>query len=149
MKHKECFFINLIFIIFRFSTFGINVSRDFKINSLNNISELFHYSLYSWSEFSKFKTNNPPSLAYAVSITFKNRIYVHGGKYQNEISDHVYMFDIETRNWSQLQTYGESPGKRYGHSGAIFGNFLFIFGGHDGQLPLNTAYKLNLRSVSF
>jgi hypothetical protein len=42
----------------------------------------------------------------------------------------LYMFDLDGKKWTILQTTGDNPGALHGHGLAAVGKRLFLFGGY-------------------
>ena len=58
----------------------------------------------------------------------------------------TWMFDVTTRNWTELQCTGYIPSPREGHASALVDDVMYVFGGRgvDGaDLSDLTAFKLS------
>ena len=62
----------------------------------------------------------------------------------------IRALDLDSMRWSLLETTGEAPVSRGGHSTTMIGNRIYIFGGEDGaRRPLNDLHMLNLESLTW
>ncbi|EEF49864.1 acyl-CoA-binding domain-containing protein 4 [Ricinus communis] len=62
----------------------------------------------------------------------------------------VKVFDLQTRTWSTLKTYGKPPVSRGGQSVTLVGTSLVIFGGQDAKRSLlNDLHILDLESMTW
>ena len=61
------------------------------------------------------------------------------GRFLNDVLE----FDSAAEEWYILNTSGESPDPRRGHSMCIRGKYMFVFGGNNTK-HLNNVYRLNL-----
>ncbi|CAG8772374.1 2579_t:CDS:2, partial [Ambispora leptoticha] len=61
------------------------------------------------------------------------------------IDDNLYVLDIVTKRWSRITVNGTSPIGRYGHSVAVIGSKMYIFGGRFEGYYLNDllAFDVN------
>lgn len=50
------------------------------------------------------------------------------------------VFDIETEDWSLIQTYGNSPSIRNNHASCVYSDNIYIHGGHDGEKWLDDFF---------
>jgi Galactose oxidase, central domain len=59
----------------------------------------------------------------------------------------TWLFDISTRQWTELQCTGYIPSPREGHAAALVGDIMYIFGGRgvDGA-DLSDLTAINLLS---
>ena len=90
---------------------------------------------------------------------FENHMYVFGGREDNRILNDLWMFDLETLQWQELQenrdkvTGGfaeEFPVERSGHSCDLFGHFMVIFGGfYNLTKELNDLYLFNFHTQAW
>ena len=63
-----------------------------------------------------------------------NRVHVFGGTWVDDDSNSVYLndlhvHDVEAMAWSQPSTTGEPPSQREGHTAAVVGTDVIVFGG--------------------
>ena len=77
-----------------------------------------------------------PACLVSASVTYvgNNEIYAFGGfdAYTDEVYNHVLRLNIETRQWSLVDNYGDIPGVRMGHTATLWqGDKVLIFGGEN------------------
>lgn len=62
----------------------------------------------------------------------------------------VKVFDLQTRSWSALKTYGKPPVSRGGQSATLVGTSIVIFGGQDAKRSLlNDLHILDLETLTW
>lgn len=64
------------------------------------------------------------------------------------LSDYLHFLNIETMDWSAPAFTGVDHPHRYGHSCTLVGEYLFVFGGWDGNRPLGELQVLNMAEVA-
>lgn len=77
-----------------------------------------------------------PACLVSASVTYvgNNEIYAFGGfdAYTDEVYNHVLRLNIETRQWSLVDNYGDIPGVRMGHTATLWqSDKVLIFGGEN------------------
>ncbi len=77
----------------------------------------------------------------------KNKIIVVGGSDGQECFSDVIIFNTLSSTWSKTRILNPKP--RLGHSAAIVGNYLFCFGGHNGDGYVNELNCLNLDKMEW
>lgn len=65
----------------------------------------------------------------AQTATMATRMYLHGGADVRQAYGDLHLLEIEHMKWSELQTEGQAPSPRYGHSLHVHGIDLVVFGG--------------------
>ncbi|CEO94838.1 hypothetical protein PBRA_003651 [Plasmodiophora brassicae] len=86
-----------------------------------------------------------------LTATFYDRqMLIFGGYNNNAALDGLYSLDLDTLEWTEVQTAGPRPSARTSHSAAIdpHNALLYIFGGSGSQFGhtnLNDLYVLDLR----
>uniref|UniRef100_A0A7S2W4I0 BTB domain-containing protein n=1 Tax=Rhizochromulina marina TaxID=1034831 RepID=A0A7S2W4I0_9STRA len=76
-------------------------------------------------------------------IPRRRQIFVfRGGDGSNYLND-LHGLHVDTHEWLQIATVGESPVERANHASAVDGDNLFIFGGWDGHKRLNDIHMLD------
>lgn len=63
------------------------------------------------------------------AVTYKDKIYMWGGRNDESLCNVLYCFDPKTLNWSRPVVTGAVPGSRDGHSACVIDNCMYIFGG--------------------
>lgn len=77
-----------------------------------------------------------PACLVSASVTFvgDNELYAFGGfdQYTDEVYNHVLRLNLETRQWSLIDNYGDIPSVRMGHTATLWQNGkLLVFGGEN------------------
>ena len=62
--------------------------------------------------------------------------YLFGGRNDEAACNLLFTFCSKTHTWSRPQVSGDIPGERDGHSAAIIGQHMFVFGGYEVSLML-------------
>ncbi len=75
----------------------------------------------------------PPARTNHISITYSDKLYVFGGTNGLYWYNDMWTFDPVTRLWTQLECSGYIPSPREGHSAALVGDTIYIFGGRDSD----------------
>lgn len=96
--------------------------------------------------------NNPPRARTGhVCVTFQDRILLFGGTDGEFHYNDTWSYDIQTREWTELECIGYLPVAREGHAATVVGDVVYIFGGRDvnGQdLGDLAAFKISSASSS-
>ena len=114
---------------------GTNI-KNYKYETFNDIHkiDLSDHENLIWEEI-KPKGKLPEKRYGHLSLAYKNQIIIHGGKINKGIRKEFYysdfwVFDIFRCEWNEiLYEFGFSEIKRAYHSGSIYKNDLYIFGG--------------------
>ncbi|OQO01865.1 hypothetical protein B0A48_12338 [Cryoendolithus antarcticus] len=76
-----------------------------------------------------------PACLVNASVTYvgKDLIYAFGGfdQYTDEVYNHVLKLNLNARQWSLVDNYGDIPGVRMGHTACLWGNKLLVYGGEN------------------
>lgn len=77
-----------------------------------------------------------PACLVNASVTYagNDQIYVFGGfdQYTDEVYNHVLKLNLNARQWSLVDNYGDIPGVRMGHTASLWqGNKLLVYGGEN------------------
>ena len=60
----------------------------------------------------------------------------------------MFAYDFETNHWSEVDcTNGEAPSGRSSLVAQVFDNFMYCFGGYNGNSVLNDFYRFRLKPV--
>jgi leucine-zipper-like transcriptional regulator 1 len=97
------------------------------------------------------KNKDAPHLKNHASICYGENIILFGGfdGYQNVNSVNIY--NINSKSWKSIQTYGDQPKARNGHSATLVDNNLYIIGGWlgSGSSASDEIYELNLLTYTW
>jgi len=75
-------------------------------------------------------------------------MYVYGGYSGNERLADMYAYDFETNHWSEVDcSNGDAPSGRSSLVAQVFDNFMYCFGGYNGNSVLNDFYRFRLKPV--
>ncbi|KAJ8488304.1 hypothetical protein ONZ45_g14004 [Pleurotus djamor] len=129
----------------KFFVFGGQVDRDF-------LNDLWSFDLNSlrtkavWERYEPATPDRPPPRTGHVCVTFGERIIIFGGTDGQYHYNDTWVFDINTRTWSELQCIGFIPSPREGHAAALVDDVMYVFGGRgvDGNdLSDLAAFKIS------
>lgn len=75
-------------------------------------------------------------------------MYIHGGKSNGYHAD-CYKYNIARKRWTLLKYKStRQPLARYGHSGVVYQDSLYIFGGYDQHgFCCDRLWRLNLETL--
>ncbi|KAI9471429.1 hypothetical protein BDB00DRAFT_861864 [Zychaea mexicana] len=90
----------------------------------------------------------PPERGYHTTTLVKNKLVVYGGSDGKLCFSDVYLFDLETSHWTQIDTLDRTI-PRLAHSATLVGSYCFFLGGHDGSKYSNEVLMLNLVSMNW
>lgn len=82
-----------------------------------------------------------PAVVSVVSRTGEEFIYVCGGSNESEVLASVERFDVKRGKWTELPPMN-TP--RLSHAAVVFKHRMFVFGGSDGEGPLDTFEVFDL-----
>ncbi len=72
-----------------------------------------------------------------------------GGKLAPATLFHFKLESDDKIQWNEINTQGDAPGQRYGHSLCFNKPYVILFGGGTGQTTLNETWILNLLNSNF
>ncbi|PKI85561.1 Kel2p [Malassezia vespertilionis] len=77
-----------------------------------------------------------------------SNLFVFGGQVESTFFDELWRFDLNslktTPTWELVQTNGNTPPRRTGHSSIVYRNRLYIFGGTDSNFHYNDTWCFDL-----
>jgi hypothetical protein len=111
-----------------------------------NSCVLYNYNAGSWEALA---SKVPPRNSH--TVTFCNKgAYVMFGQRKKEVLNDIWKWDCARREWSKVQTTGQTPTGRFGHSCVAVGEKLYIFGGkNDGGHYLADLSVFNMQDRSY
>lgn len=118
----------------------------------NNSLFQFHFKSSTWTRISTEHILRgcppPPTRRYGhTMVTYDRQLYVFGGAADNNPSNDVHCFDLDTQSWSVIppSTDSQVPSGRLFHAGAIVGEAMFIFGGTvENNIRSGEMYRFQL-----
>jgi hypothetical protein len=118
----------------------------------NNSLFQFHFKSATWTRISTEHILRgcppPPTRRYGhTMVAFDRQLYVFGGAADNNPSNDVHCFDLDTQAWSVVPPSPDSqlPSGRLFHAGAIVGEAMFIFGGTvENNIRSGEMYRFQL-----
>ncbi|KAI9845639.1 MAG: hypothetical protein M1837_004613 [Sclerophora amabilis] len=135
--HTACFYRNGIYI------FGGGDGNK----ALNDVwrldvSDVFKPTWKLISPPSKTSGARPTARGYHTTNLVGSKLIVYGGSDGVECFNDVWIFDVETLVWKQVEI--KHSYRRLSHSATIVGSYLFVVGGHDGSNYSSDVLLLNL-----
>jgi len=118
----------------------------------NNSLFQFHFKSSTWTRISTEHILRgcppPPTRRYGhTMVAYDRQLYVFGGAADNNPSNDVHCFDLDTQSWSVIPPSVDSqvPSGRLFHAGAIVGEAMFIFGGTvENNIRSGEMYRFQL-----
>ena len=85
-----------------------------------------------------------PYMRYGHStVLIDDTVFLWGGRNDTEGACNVlYAFDVNTHKWSTPRVAGTVPGARDGHSACVLGKTMYIFGGYEQLVGLNSTFRV-------
>jgi len=78
-----------------------------------------------------------------------SKVYIFGGK-ENGYSNRLFALDLEKERSKLVETTGDIPTPRYGHTSVEHDNKLYVFGGYDNETGVNNDFcVLDLEDFSW
>ena len=68
-------------------------------------------------------------------------LLLFGGRNKEEFSEEIYVLNLQTYQWAKISSM---PGKMCGFGSSIYEDKIFIFGGTDGQMFLNSLFYYDI-----
>ncbi|CAD8124604.1 unnamed protein product [Paramecium sonneborni] len=116
-------------------------------DSKKNHNDIHIYKDGIWT---KCKANGkiPESRNGHTATLVENKMYVIGGWLGSGTyaSKDVYVLDLDSLNWTLVNTMGEVPGPCNMHSADLIGQLIYIFRGGDGKDYLNDLHSFNTKT---
>ena len=118
----------------------------------NNSLFQFHFKSSTWTRISTEHILRgcppPPTRRYGHSmVAYDRQLYVFGGAADNNPSNDVHCFDLDSQSWSVIPPSPDSnlPSGRLFHAGAVVGDAMFIFGGTvENNIRSGEMYRFQL-----
>jgi len=105
-------------------------------------------SLMHWTKIRTVGRNKPrPMRAHTMTLV-NEKIFIFGGSDNETCFNDLYIFDCETYWWTLHKTKGLVPPRpRRAHTADLIGDYIYFFGGSNGQNYFNTLYLLNTKTL--
>ena len=118
----------------------------------NNSLFQFHFKSSTWTRISTEHILRgcppPPTRRYGhTMVAYDRQLYVFGGAADNNPSNDVHCFDLDTQAWSVIPPSADSqvPSGRLFHAGAVVADAMFIFGGTvENNIRSGEMYRFQL-----
>ena len=105
--------------------------------------------MFIWYE-SNVSGDFPCPRAAHSAVAWNSFLVVFGGNSGQCFLNDLHLFNLDTSKWSRVETKGELPLPRSGHTATIFRDcFMYVFGGmtHDG--PSSDFFALDLSTMTW
>jgi len=118
----------------------------------NNSLFQFHFKSSTWTRISTEHILRgcppPPTRRYGhTMVAYDRQLYVFGGAADNNPSNDVHCFDLDTQSWTVIPPSSDSqvPSGRLFHAGAVVSDAMFIFGGTvENNIRSGEMYRFQL-----
>eukprot|EP00931_Biecheleriopsis_adriatica_P101533 TRINITY_DN7664_c0_g1_i1.p1 TRINITY_DN7664_c0_g1~~TRINITY_DN7664_c0_g1_i1.p1 ORF type:complete len:4295 (+),score=1011.97 TRINITY_DN7664_c0_g1_i1:399-12887(+) len=95
-------------------------------------------------------TKGPPPRSNHTATLYENSLVVFGGHggvgYQRRAFNDVWILNLDSFRWSELQCHGNPPTPRSGHAAFRKDGCVFIFGGWSGEAQFNDLFMLDVEN---
>jgi tRNA wybutosine-synthesizing protein 3 len=109
------------------------------------LSDLWRLQNSKWTLLSSgnHDLNVPPRTLRSMPIV-NNKIFIFGGGSIGTdcVDDALYIFDLETENWSKYM-FPDGPCARQGHAFISFQSKIYLFGGMNGTKMMNDLWEFD------
>eukprot|EP00092_Neocalanus_flemingeri_P007660 GFUD01008272.1.p1 GENE.GFUD01008272.1~~GFUD01008272.1.p1 ORF type:complete len:401 (-),score=117.36 GFUD01008272.1:98-1300(-) len=106
---------------------------------------------YRWTEIPKptdpHLLSSWPYQRYGHTVVARgDACYLFGGRNDEAACNLLFTFNTSTYQWTRPVVEGDVPGARDGHSAAIIGNYMYVFGGYEEIIERfgQDVYRLDL-----
>lgn len=90
-----------------------------------------------------------PSLTEHTMVNYQNELYVFGGHNLGVFSNVLYKFSPSTNTWSVVETKGDIPSPRSGHSAVVSSDKMYIHGGYWFEHVMSPEYYNDIYVFDF
>eukprot|EP01018_Ginkgo_biloba_P014162 Gb_08826 [translate_table: standard] len=94
----------------------------------------------------------PASISHHTSCIYGNgRYIVVFGGYRASMGhlNELWILDLQQKTWTLPEYFGTPPSPRRGHTAAVIGNRMFVFGGYDGTRHFSDLHALDLQTMEW
>jgi len=116
-------------------------------NSNFQNSEIFYQlDLVNWNWSKLVPMGASPGVRDSHScVAYQDKLYVFGGSVGSESRNDLWEYDIPSNVWRPIETKGEIPSPREGHSACLFSErYMVVYGGWDGSQIFNDCYLFDI-----
>jgi len=118
----------------------------------NNILFQFNFHSFTWTRITTEHIlrgcPSPPTWRYGhIMATYDRHLYVFGGAADNNLSNDVHCFDLDTQAWSIIPPSPDSqlPTGRLFHAAAVVRDAMYVFGGTtDNNIRSGEMFRFQL-----
>jgi hypothetical protein len=123
-------------ILFFYGGRSQNPKNDFFLGKLDLLTHLI-----------EMKTSKGPGFRLNSSISLYNETLLLFGGFSSIYLNDLWAFDVNSEVWAKINTLGPSPAGRAGCLLFTTGDYLFLFGGGDGNNVFNDFFLLDLQTL--
>ena len=103
------------------------------------------------------KRGNTPCKRWGHSVVLhQNNMYIFGGSGNTQNTrnwETIYILNCETFDWEKCLPYDNTntqyPEPRDSHAATLMGNTMYVFGGSNGDVPLNDLFSFNFTTKAW
>eukprot|EP00771_Trimastix_marina_P001391 gnl/Trimastix_PCT/2463.p1 GENE.gnl/Trimastix_PCT/2463~~gnl/Trimastix_PCT/2463.p1 ORF type:complete len:538 (+),score=118.48 gnl/Trimastix_PCT/2463:44-1657(+) len=93
----------------------------------------FDFNSQTWTEITP-EGERPTGRMSQSAVVWGHEMYVFGGKTaQGSVVNEFFAFDLEAKTWRTVESIGEPPSPREMHAAVVYGDAMYVFGGHNTQ----------------
>ncbi|THU93881.1 galactose oxidase, partial [Dendrothele bispora CBS 962.96] len=139
--HTACLIQDSLFVVF-----GGQRSESIYLNDLWSF-DLENFKFPCTWNFIQLASRTPNRRAGHTCVTHENRLIIFGGTDGLCRFNDTWIFDFETKRWTEMKCNGQVPAARDGHAAAVVGDMMYVYGGRgiDGE-ELEDVSVLSLSS---
>lgn len=92
----------------------------------------------------------PPKRWGHISLNLNKKMIIHGGRDLYKSLSSIYSLDLDNLQWQKIEQEGSVfPAPRDSHSGVIYNNEIYIFGGNVQGKKVNDFWKFNFENKTW
>lgn len=105
----------------------------------------------SYAEYQQSDHSIPFQRYGHTAVAYGKKIYVWGGRNEENACNQVYIFDTESLTWTRPKASGMVPAARDGHTACVINHRMYIFGGFEEEIDRfsNDVYYLDLATLKW
>eukprot|EP01132_Coremiostelium_polycephalum_P000610 gene610-758_t len=114
-------------------------------------NDIYSYN-FETRKWLKIETNGKPlpNKTEHSAVVYKGSMYIFGGysgKEQSYLDVSIYKLNLDTMTGETIEGTGEKPAGRSAHIAAVWNDYMYIFGGWDGNDTNNEFYRFHFPSA--